>query len=266
MHFAYTQSPVNGPGGASNWHSFNDPSLQPLLAAAALMYRRSDVREATTRYVFDPGPALFNQVISPANAVAIRTAMEKGRLQIAMPATPELPWLQRVALPAGSTVLRDASQSVLDTKATEASSDTAELNRHWGKGIYRIDTARTQAAMGWIGGEAIALRDVEFNLSTRNASVAIQSLDDAPIPQSRHLLITLAARSVPQEGMRAPFRVEPVEGQISIRAPQGLKLFKRAASASASAADVPLPMTWINGVYQITLERGLGANWLVLKP
>jgi hypothetical protein len=101
-------------------------------------------------------------------------------------------------------------------------------------------------------------------LSTRNATVAVQSLDDAPVSQSHHLLITLAARSLPQEGKHAPFRVEPVEGRIQIRARQGLKLFKRATTASA--ADVPVPMSWKGGFYEVTLERGLGANWLVLKP
>ncbi|MBL8328766.1 MAG: hypothetical protein JNJ71_07925 [Rubrivivax sp.] len=263
MHFAYTQSPVDGPGQPSNWHSFNDPSVQAPLAAAALMMRRGDVREATTRYVFDPGAALFNQALTPPNTPAIRTALERGRLSIAMPATPELPWLQRAPLPAGATVLRDPQQSVIEPGAQEIRSDTAELHRHWGKGIYRIDTPRTQAAMGWIGGETIKLADVELQLLTRNATVAVQSLDDAPIHQARQLLITLAARSVPQEGNRAPFRVEPVEGQILIRAPQGLRLFKRAGGAAT--ADVPLPVSWQDGVYRITLERSLGASWLVMK-
>jgi len=39
--------------------------------------------------------------------------------------------------------------------------------------------------MGWIGGRAIALRDVEIGAETRNATVAVQSLDDKPISASR---------------------------------------------------------------------------------
>jgi hypothetical protein len=264
MHYAYTQSPVEGPGQPSNWHSFNDPSMQVPLAAAALMVRRADVREATTRYVFDPGAALFNQVLGPANLPAVRTAMERGRLQIALPATPELPWLQRVAPPAGATVLRDPQQSLVAAQAQDVSSDTGELHRHWGKGVYRVDTPRTQAAMGWLGGETVSLRDVEIRLRTPSATVAVQSLDGEPIAQSRQLLLSIVGRSTPQAGNRAPFHVEPIEGQIAIRAPQGLRLYKRAGGASSS--DVALPVAWRDGTYQITLERGLAANWLVLKP
>ena len=264
MHFAYTQSPVDGPGQADNWKSFNDPSVQVPLAAAALMVRRGDVREASTRYVFDPGAALFNQSLTPANSPALRTAMERGRLQIALPATPALPWLQRVAPPAGANVLRDPQQSLIAADAQESTSDTGELQRHWGKGVYRIDTPRTQAAMGWLGGESITLRDVEIRLRTPSATVAVQSLDAAPIAQSRQILISIVGRSVPQPGNRAPFHVEPVEGQVSVRAPQGLRLVKRAGGADS--ADVVLPVTWRDGAYVVPLDRGLAANWLVLKP
>lgn len=264
MHFAYTQQPIDGAGQPGNWHSFNDPSLQVPLAAAALMYRRGDVREATTRYVFDPGSMLFNQSLHPGNTPALRTAMERGRLSIAMPATPELPWLQRPPLPAGATVLRDPQQLLVDAQAQEISSDTGELTRHWGKGLYRIDTARTQAVMGWVGGETLALRDVEFRLKTPSATVAVQSLDDAPIAQSRQLLVSVVGRSVPQEGNRAPLRAEPIEGQIQIRGREGLKAYKR--SGGAGSSDVPVPLSWRDGVYTLVLERGLGAQWVVLKP
>ena len=119
------------------------------LPAAALLYRRGHVQEARTTYVFTPGrEQLFNRAISPANSVALRTAAEKGRLAIAMPRTPELPWLEESPLTPGAKVINDPAQSLIEPDATSAVSDTGELRRNWEQGVYSIDTPRSQAAMG----------------------------------------------------------------------------------------------------------------------
>jgi hypothetical protein len=261
MQYAYSQEPFRGSGSPSNWHSYNDPGLLATLPAAALAYRRGDVKEATTTYVFDPGMALYNQPISAANSPALRTAMEKGKLLIAMPATKELPWLERSAIPANTKVLRDPAQAVIDAKATEATTDTGELTRNWTKGIYTINTARTQAAMGWIGGETIALADVEIKAKTRNATVAVQSLENAPIAQAKRLLISLGARALPKEGNKTPFNVEPVDGQLTIRAPKGLKLYKQAAFQQMKE----VPVGYKDGRYVVTLDGSLRTSWLFLR-
>ena len=96
MQYAYSQQPTTNPGSPSNWHAFNDPALIATLPAAALLYRRNDIQEASTVYVFSPTrEQLFNQVVSPKNAAALRTAAEKGKLMIALPQTRELPWLEK---------------------------------------------------------------------------------------------------------------------------------------------------------------------------
>ena len=46
MQYAYSQQALTNAGGPSNWHAFNDPALIATLPAAALLYRRGDVREA----------------------------------------------------------------------------------------------------------------------------------------------------------------------------------------------------------------------------
>ena len=100
MQFAYSQQPLNSRGRAGDWDAFNDPALIATLPAAALLYRRHDAREARTTYVFAPtSTQLFDQLISPDNAVALRTAVEKGRLMIAMPPVRELPWLRPSEIP-----------------------------------------------------------------------------------------------------------------------------------------------------------------------
>jgi hypothetical protein len=276
MQYAYSQVSFTGPGPPSNWHAFNDPALLATLPAAALLYRRHDVREALTTYVFAPTPhQLFNQAISPANSVALRSAVDVGKLVIAMPQTRELPWLEKSQVPAGAKVIANPSLSLLADDASEVVSDTGELRRNWQLGIFTINTPRTQAAMGWIGGQKIDFPDVEIAATTQNATVAVQSLDDKIIGESRAILISLAARSIPQAGNRVPFHSEPVEGQLTIRAPEGLKLYtrnqiaekredrSRRASADPDQGEAAASVSYQNGRYQITLPEKSG-HWLFL--
>ncbi|MEI6299852.1 MAG: glycosyl hydrolase family 5 [Betaproteobacteria bacterium] len=263
MQYAFSQAPLISAGNPSNWHAYNDPALMATLPAAALAYRRGDVRAATTTYVLAPSrEQLYDQAISPANSVAIRTAVEKGRLLVAMPQTKELPWLEKSAIPAGATVISNPAESLLKGDAVEALSDTGELRRNWERGTYLINTPRTQSAMGWIGGQKIDLGDVEIRASTRNATIAVQSLDGRPIAKAGAILISLGARSQPKTENQLPFHSEPVEGKISIRAVSGLKLYNRAGPADKGRV---IPAPYSDGRYRITLDRSIGSYWLVLK-
>lgn len=262
LHYAYSQETPRGNGSASNWHAYNDPSLLPMLSAAALMYRRGDVREASTTYVFDPGAEVFfGQAISAGNSPALRSAADKGKLLIAMPATSALPWLKRTEPPAGAVVLTDPQRSVLPEGAQEAVSDTGELTRHWGKGSYLINTPRTQAAMGWIGGETIRLPAAQLDLRTRHASVAVQSLDHAPLGETRQVLVSIGTRSEPQPGNKTPYRVEPLAGELRLKAPRGLTLYRNGPFNQWTEH----PARYVDGHYHIALEGRLPVQWLLLR-
>jgi hypothetical protein len=116
--------------------------------------------------------------------------------------------------------------------------------------------------MGWIGGQSIRLADLLLELTTRNATVAVQSLDDKPIREAGALLISLGARSVPSTGGQMPFRSEPVTGALTIRAKKGLKLYKR---TGAGREEREIRTSYEGGEYHITLDRSLATYWLVLK-
>jgi hypothetical protein len=263
MQYAYSQEPMGGVGmSANNWHAYNDPAMLATLPAAALLYRRADVREATTTYVFAPtSKTLFNQMITPANSALLRTAMEKGKLEIAMPQTPELPWLQQSVIPSNAQEFHDPDQSLLDANASESTTDTGELKRNWKQGVYTINTPRTQAATGWIGGESINLNNIKVQVKTANASVAVQSLDDAPLGRSQDVLISLGTRAVPQDGDKIPFYVEPLEGTLTIQAPQGLTLFTHGILRQMKK----LPATYLDGRYTIKFDGLQASNWLFLR-
>lgn len=263
MQFAYSQTPFAGGGSPSNWEAFNDPALIATLPAAALLYRRGDVQEAKVTYLFAPTrDQLFNQLISPTTSVALRTAVERGKLLIAMPQTRELPWLKKSQSTNGAQLITDPNQSLIKPDATYAVSDTGELRRDWAQGTYTIDTPRSQAAMGWIGGKQINLTNVGIALTTPNATVAVQSLDQRNITESRSILISLGAGSVPELGNRTPFHSETVLGRLTIRAGKALKLYEQIGSAQVQHE---IPISYENGLYQIRLTMNLNTHWLILK-
>jgi hypothetical protein len=277
MQFAYSQEPLTGPGGPSNWQAYNDPSLLATLPAAALLYRRGDVQEAKTTYVLALKPEqLFDQDISPKSSVAIRTAVEKGKLLVAMPRTKELPWLEESHIPPDAQVITDPNRSLLGFDATYAVSDTGELRHDWGQGTYTIDTPRSQVAMGLVGGKTITLSDVTIAVTTPNATVAIQSLGQDRISQSRNILISLGSASVPESGNRTPFRSQAIAGEISIRASQGLKLYAHTSPAWRRGLNNPnpaserlvrlqIPVSYDNGRYRISLDQNMSFHWLFLR-
>jgi hypothetical protein len=262
MQFAYSQEPLDRAGRVGPWEAYNDPSWIATLPAAALLYRRQDAEEANTTYVFAPtAEQLFDQTISPDNSVALRTVAAKGKLMIAMPKVRELPWLEPSRIPAGATVLTDPQQAMIASNADDAVSDTAQLTRNWKQGTYTIDTPRTQAAMGWIGGMKIALSDVECEITTRNATVAVQSLDGNPISTAGALMISLGATSIPAN-RDMTFRSEPVVGELTIRARKGLKFYKRDGDVQL---EIKLPVSYADNRYRIRLKPDLGTYWLLMK-
>lgn len=265
MQYAYAQEPLSAPtqwqGGPSNWNLYNDPALLATMPAAALMYRRQDIPEAKTTYVLNLDNLLFNQVISPNNSAFIRTASELGKLQIAMPSNKSLPWLIKSQIPENANVYTDPNKSLISSDSVSATAENSGILRNWDKGYQTINSNRTQAAMGWIGGENFKLADVEIAASTRNASIVVQSLDTQPIALSKKILISLGARSIPKVANKLPFISEPVEGIIKVKAPPGLGLLKQGNIENGKAVKT----TYQDGYYTITLNKDLQTYWLMLS-
>ena len=265
MQYAYGQEPISTPtqwqGGPSNWNLYNDPALLATMPAAALMYRRQDIPEAKTTYILKPENLLFDQHISPDNSAFIRTAAELGKLQIALPSNKALPWLVKSPISEKAKVFSDPNKSLIAAETQSVTADNSGVTRNWDKGYQTIDTARTQAAMGWIGGEIFKLSDVEITATTRNASIIVQSLDAQPISQSKNIMISLGARSIPKISNKLPFISEAVEGVIKIKALPGLNLTKQGILQKGKVVKV----TYQDGYYSIPLSQDLQTYWLTLS-
>ena len=256
MQYAYSQRPMTAAGIPSNWHSYNDPALLATLPAAALLYRQAHVKEATSNYTLQiDQKQFFDQNKSPANSVAIRTATELGKLTIAIPQTSYLPWLKQATAPAAAKIITNPDQPLLPLDATEATSDTGELNRNWTKGIYTINTPYTQAAMGRIGQHKLTLSDVQIDIANKSATVAVQSLDGKPIRLSKKIYVTVATQTWIDPKNTDYFYAEPISSVLEINAPKGLKLM-------ATGNTDLLPVQYIDGHYLLKLDGAQSAYLL----
>lgn len=260
MLYAYSQSPFDEQTmRASNWDSALDPSITATSPIAALLYRRGDVTEAESTYVLDAGQALFNEAISPDNSAFIRDATELGKLNIAMPLTPALPWLNKSPTVKNAIYVQDKNKSLIASNNHQVATKGSQITRNWAQGYLTINTPRTQAASGQIANTTITLKDIEITSTTQNIVIAVQSLENTPIRQSKNLLITLVADAKLADN-KIDFYTEPVLATLTIsNATKGLNICSNQGKAShllVSNADAK---------YQIKLDQRSDISYLFLS-
>lgn len=267
--YAYQQYRVDAaPSRVDEWSTVDDPALMTQLAAAALLFRRGDVAPAQKTYRLEASSARFyGSALSPKTSAALRTLFEQSRLVIGIPDHPALGWdtLPRSRV---DEVVTDPDRAYLDRGAHEVRSDTGELVRNWREGVHRIDTPRTQAAAGWLGGRTIRLSDVSFGISTPAAAVSLTSLDGLPLATSQHVLLSAAAGAVPTGG-HLPFLSEPVRGVVRLRGPARCATALGSAVLNAAVPDdtakAPVLLQSTGGMVELRLEASDFAHWYVLR-
>ncbi len=159
---------------------------------------------------------------------------------------------------------RDRPQSRLHSQGQSfVRSDTGELLRDWKQGIQTIDTPKTQAVAGWIGGKTLELGEATIRIDTRKAVVALTSIDDQPLSSSRHILITAMARAIPGKPKLLPYLSEPVVGTITLRTKtDGLQLL--ALNSHGQVLQRLDPQHTSNGL-TIHLPTAQGTHWYALR-
>ncbi len=261
MLYGYSQHSLDGKMNGHNYSTYNDPSITGLMPAAALLYRQSHASPAKKNYELQLSEAdFFYKRHDPTTSKTIRTLMETSRIGIKIPQVRELPWLNENTVKTGNGLtVSDPNQDFIPAGQDFVISDTGELKRDWSKGIHTVNTPKSQVASGWIGGNPIALKDVTFKISTKKATVAVQSLGDKPINKSGAIFITAIARSMPE---KTSFLSEPVAGEISVAAPADLKLFPVDALGKKRA---PIRIDYVKGRYLISLDKKNTAHWFILS-
>ena len=262
MIYNYSQRTFGKPTRPSTWTSFPDPAITGVTPAAALLYRQAHVSPAAKRYVLKlDRETLYYQPTHPRNAATLRTLVEQSKIALALPDVKELDWDAAPPLPEGIEVVADTNKDFIPPGQPFVRSDTGELTRNWVKGYQLIDTARTQAAHGWLGGETLTLEHASFRIATPKAAVIVSSLDGEPIPRSGRLLLTAVARVVASPGNKMPLLSEPVRGTVVVEAPAGLSLVPLAGDGTRLP---PVAAPRADGRYTLTLPPPRGTHWFLL--
>ncbi len=265
MQYGYGQDSHWGTRG-TNYSSNNDPGLMALMPAAAILFRQNHVAPANNSYELKLSRDDFFFIRQdPRSSKSVRTLLETSRFTIGMPDTPELPWLIDNTLASNADfIINDANQDFIPVGQDFVESDTQELKRNWVTGVQTVNTAKSQIASGWIGGKSINLDDVSFNIDTNKAVVAVQSLENKPISESNEIFISIVARSEPSNGINMiPFLSEPVTGQISIVAPEGLKLYP-VNNKALLEKEIGINRN-ADGKYIINLTSEMKTHWFKLQ-
>jgi hypothetical protein len=269
MLFDYSQKPLAAPGKSDwesridQWSAYDDPAICGVMPAAAVAFRRGHVSPARNQYCLSLDRAqLIDRELSPKTAAALRTLVEQSRLSIGLPAIKELPWLRPTETPGGVTVITDPDKDFIPAGQSFVRSDTGELLRNWKYGIHTIDTPKTQAVNGWVGGKTIKLRDAAIRVETPKAVVALTSLDDQPLSTSQNIFITTIARAVAATPNRLPYRSEPVDVTIVLKTKaENLELL--ALDSTGKVQERLAPETSPEGL-AVRLPTRRGSHWYAL--
>jgi len=195
----------------------HDPVKMSQLAACAAMFHRGDVAAARATVLRSYSR---EEVIE-----SIR--MSSAERPLFTPGFPrELPLVHALRIESF-----DRASAVPKFRRHEPlSSDTGELL--WflaGKrGLVTVSTARTQAIVGFAGGQTRAVRGFTADVATPFCSIIVTSLDGQPLEKSGRILVAAGARTA-TTGMRwrddrhtltdwgsRPMRIEPVRGTLTL--------------------------------------------------
>ncbi len=251
-------STINGITYRFHFDAYNDPAKFGLFLHAALLFRRADVSASTDSVAIaipEDGGSWWR--MGHADIPALELA-EKQRVGILLPG--EASDASRVVQPAEG----------LDPDAGEVVSDTGELRRSWSQRIGIIDTPRTKAVYGFVGGAGtLALDGLELDVDTDFATIAFSSLTDDPIEDTESILLTAVGRCENSgaefdEEHRAqveighgPILIEPIEAEVRLRTSQAnLDVW---VISEKGEAVTPLPTEYEDGVLKFRI--GAQPKW-----
>jgi len=163
--------------------TFNDPAKFGLFYHAALIIRRGDVKTSDKIVkieIVEPSNVGFTKTLK-----ALQLATEKQRVEMVLDLNSG----------SGEGKIR-SDMPYVDVEKGEVLSDNGELYRNLKKKIGWIDTPNTKVVYGLVGKEGnIGLTNLNINVKTDFATVAISSLTDEPINRSSNMLLTAVGRA-----------------------------------------------------------------------
>jgi len=217
LQFAFSHDrdhhPENVERLSSNFDLLEQPTMLAAWPAVSLLFHRQDVAESKDEAVLRIDEASVFQPL-------FRAGVPK-----------ELARLGKTGLGFGQGQSFEQLTGLVTSRieAGVARANGGELVHDALHGTLLVDTARSQAFAGFRPAQAVKLQNVELELESPFAVVIVTALDDAPIAESKRLLVSALGNAV-NSGMTlsfgrnhlenvgsAPVLVEPIVGRVSLR-------------------------------------------------
>lgn len=257
MAYAWTQGDPSRPEQLGPWEIHTDPALAATLPAAAVLFRRGDVRPSPNHHVVQLTDAsLYGAHTGPKTSRTLRTLVERSRLSVRLPGS-------SAPIPEGARVVEDLDVDFIPSGGSIVRSDTGELARDWQRGLFTIDTPRSQAAVGGVGGPPIELSTFRIESRTEHAALAFTSMDSEPLDRSADILVTAVARAEVVDG-RLPFRAEPVVATFRIARSEPLHLVPLLPDGTEAPAVDPVRRE--DGTQTFAVPEAPPTHWYRLRP
>lgn len=256
--YGYAQQSLNSTGGPDTYTAYNDPAQMALQPAAALLHRQGHVSPAVNTFALSlTANEFYGEVVRPNTSSSIRTIQEKSRLVIDLPETTELPWLVPATLDEGITLITTLDYDFIG-EADEVVSDTGELTHNFRNKDYKINTDKSQAVMGWIGGRTITLPNVTSIMNNPYGAVCVQAFDNVELNTSDEIFITIVA--VTLNFGTSIYYSQPLDGTVKVRAKSGLTLY----SLDTDGDETEYSSSYADGEYTFTVDENVNTYWFKL--
>lgn len=269
----WTERELSGDVVSGYFDLCNEVSKLAQMPTASLLFQRGDVRPARRLVKLDFDEHRLYDSLKEKRWEPVQFFTE-GEL------SPLLPLVHRLRIDRfNAPRTTRAAEIAFPEPAGSIASDTGELLwQATGKSTGRltINTRHTQAAIGWIGGRTLRTADTEFSLKTPFCAVSLTALDGRPLSGSKKILLVATARCA-NTGMQwnaertslsnhwggPPLLIEPVEGEIQLRHPAGLKFIPLDGVGRPQAGKATL-LTPRDGVCTLPLTTADATVWYYL--
>ena len=182
-----------------------DPVQRAMFPAAAIMFNRGDVQEATSGYY--ETYANDDEIYVNGNNIPGKDGITLWEGYHFFKNLSRQALIGKTGIQFYNVTPSATSDSSIDTQAvanTEKekngesvtyTSQTGELITDLGNSIFKVNTAKSQAITGYIGGKTVETDNLKLNVTNNFAAVIMTSLNDNSIASSNRVLLSMTGNS-----------------------------------------------------------------------
>lgn len=180
-----------------------DPVQRSIFPASSIMFNRGDVQEAQSGYYvsYDSDSEIYigQGTDKFGKTVWLGQHYNPNLSRHALIGKTGIKFYDVTSSATSDSWINDAATSYtnkeLNGEAVTYTSSTGELITDLGQSIFKVNTLKSQAVTGYIGGKTVETKNLKLNVTNDFAAVMLTSLNDNSIANSNRILLSLVGNS-----------------------------------------------------------------------